>query len=71
MRLSKKTQTFTAVLAASLALATDAYANGHDKNNGSVQLGPRPFYLVGQMSEGDLKERLEQGGWVHISEPWY
>ncbi len=59
MRLSKKTRTFTTVLAASIAFATVAYANDQGKNNGSVQLGPRPFYLVGQMSEGDLKERLE------------
>jgi glycerophosphoryl diester phosphodiesterase len=60
MRLISKIRTFTAVLTASIALATVAYAGSGGNNNGSVQLGPRPFYLVSQMSEGDLKARLEQ-----------
>ncbi len=32
--------------------------NGQRKNDASVQLGPRPFYLVEGMDEGPLKERL-------------
>lgn len=60
MRLSTKTRTFTAVLAASITIATVAYAGSGGNKNESVQLGPRPFYLVGQMSGGELKERLEQ-----------
>ncbi|MGH9201953.1 MAG: glycerophosphodiester phosphodiesterase family protein, partial [Vicinamibacterales bacterium] len=28
------------------------------KGDGSIQLGPRPFYLVKGMDDGDLKTRL-------------
>jgi glycerophosphoryl diester phosphodiesterase len=52
------------VIAPALATADDHdddsgrnYDNG--KNN-SVQLGPRPFYLVEGMDEGKLKDRLMQ-----------
>ena len=38
------------------ALSADAYAG----KNTPVQLGPRPFYLVDQMTEGDLKETLQE-----------
>lgn len=34
---------------------------GHGKGSGgiNVQLGPRPYYLVNNMDEGDLKDKLE------------
>lgn len=34
--------------------------HGQKKNDSSVQLGPRPFYLVEGMDEGKLKDRLMQ-----------
>ena len=43
-----------AVLAVSPALAVDAFADP------SVQLGPRPFYLVEKMSPSPLKSALQQ-----------
>ena len=47
--------------AALCALATTALAErGHDNRRDSVQLGPRPFYLVDRMSPGPLKERLQK-----------
>jgi glycerophosphoryl diester phosphodiesterase len=56
-----------AVLAASPALTVDVFAAGpeveknddHGKDQ-SVQLGPRPFYLVDKMSPGKLKNSLQQ-----------
>ena len=36
--------------------------DGQRKQDGSVQLGPRPFYLVEGMDEGPLKDRLKQCG---------
>jgi len=33
---------------------------GHGKDDDSIQLGPRPFYLVDGMDEGPLKRRLMQ-----------
>lgn len=36
--------------------------HGHGKGSASginVQLGPRPFYLVDNMDEGPLKDKLE------------
>ena len=33
---------------------------GHEKADESIQLGPRPFYLVEGMDEGKLKDRLMQ-----------
>ncbi len=39
----------------------DAYdAYGNKKPDASVQLGPRPFYLVEGMDDGKLKDRLKQ-----------
>ena len=43
--------------------ARDNFERGHDgqmKNDPSVQLGPRPFYLVEGMDTGKLKDRLLQ-----------
>jgi glycerophosphoryl diester phosphodiesterase len=34
--------------------------NEHKRRTSAVQLGPRPFWLVDDMDEGRLKERLEQ-----------
>ena len=42
-----------------LTLASTARADGGDSpRNDSIQLGPRPFYLVHGMDEGPLKSRL-------------
>jgi glycerophosphoryl diester phosphodiesterase len=56
-----------AIAAAILAAATTApaLADKDDRRSGrnikqSVELGPRPFYLVDQLSPGRLKNRLEQ-----------
>lgn len=37
---------------------TESYRKGDDKN-ASVQLGPRPFYLVNDMDESSLKKKLQ------------
>jgi glycerophosphoryl diester phosphodiesterase len=51
----------TAVGALLCALSTAAFADhGGDNRRDSVQLGPRPFYLVDRMSPGPLKERLQK-----------
>ena len=34
--------------------------HGQKKEDGSIQLGPRPFYLVDGMDDGRLKDRLMQ-----------
>ena len=46
--------------AAGLPAAAHADRDGHGRNHdgGSVELGPRPFYLVEGMDEGKLKDRL-------------
>jgi glycerophosphoryl diester phosphodiesterase len=59
-----------ATAAALLAISGTALADDNSKRNshkhrgahksGSVQLGPRPFFLVDDMSEGPLKRRLQQ-----------
>ncbi len=56
MRLFKSSFAIAPAVVMLSALSADAYA-GH---NTPVQLGPRPFYLVDQMSESDLKEALQQ-----------
>jgi glycerophosphoryl diester phosphodiesterase len=60
----RKTVTLAMVLAmaATAGVVPMAQADrdhGHDKPD-SVQLGPRPFYLVQGMDEGELKDRLMQ-----------
>ena len=57
---------FTA-FALTLTLVSSVYAGGSDhhkdkqfKQDDSIQLGPRPFYLVQGMDEGKLKDRLMQ-----------
>ena len=54
-----KILTLVAVLTIFPALATVASADhGAKKGAQSVQLGPRPFYLVDKMSDGELKDKL-------------
>jgi glycerophosphoryl diester phosphodiesterase len=57
--------TMALVMAATAGWATAAHADRddrHDKHgkDDTVQLGPRPFYLVQGMDEGKLKDRLMQ-----------
>ena len=59
-----------AIAVTALAIGSPALADGTEKRNGhkhhasqrptSVQLGPRPFFLVDDMSEGPLKRQLQQ-----------
>ena len=42
------------------AASADDFGGGHHGQGSSVQLGPRPFYLVDGMDESLLKHRLEQ-----------
>jgi glycerophosphoryl diester phosphodiesterase len=50
-----------AVLAASPAFARAEKDDGHGRDQ-SIQLGPRPFYLVEKMSPGKLKSALQRCG---------
>jgi glycerophosphoryl diester phosphodiesterase len=50
-----------AVLAASPAFARAEKDDGHGRDQ-SIQLGPRPFYLVEKMSPGTLKSALQRCG---------
>lgn len=59
------TLAMTLVMAATAGFATVVHADRdsrHDKHDqgDTVQLGPRPFYLVQGMDEGKLKDRLMQ-----------
>ena len=60
MRRIKTTHTIVIIFATLFALATVVYADKDDDGKGkkNVQLGPRPFYLVDQMSDGELKDTL-------------
>ncbi len=64
----------TAILTIALAMATTTahagqddhfqsgksyHHHGHQKHDSSIQLGPRPFYLVEGMDEGKLKDQLK------------
>ena len=60
-----------AVIAVTLAASSGALADGNDRRDTShkhrgaskpvsVQLGPRPFFLVDDMSDGALKRQLQQ-----------
>jgi glycerophosphoryl diester phosphodiesterase len=40
--------------------ALPAFAHGNDRDVGSVQLGPRPFFLADDMADGALKRKLQQ-----------
>jgi glycerophosphoryl diester phosphodiesterase len=53
MRLRQHTQIVVAIVLALAVGGLRAYAVPS-----SVQLGPRPFYLVERLSEGDLKHKL-------------
>src|SRR5262249_15960773 len=54
MRLIQHTRTLVAVLTVLSAAGLPAHAAPH-----TVQLGPRPFYLVDKLAEGELKDKLE------------
>ena len=64
MKRSKTTLAITIFLTLMFALATVAFADGkkHGKKgkDQGVQLGPRPYYLVEDMDESELKTELEQ-----------
>ena len=51
---------FTGFAPASNADRDEGRRSGHEQDNDSIQLGPRPFYLVDGMDEGPLKQRLLQ-----------
>ena len=51
--------------AAGAAIAPESFASdrgwgGHGHNRPSVQLGPRPFFLIDEMEDGHLKRKLQQ-----------
>jgi glycerophosphoryl diester phosphodiesterase len=52
----------TVTLIVAMAATVDASAqNGsHEREDSSVQLGPRPFFLVNEMEDSRLKRRLQQ-----------
>jgi glycerophosphoryl diester phosphodiesterase len=54
MRLMQHTRTLVAVMMALSALGLPAHAA-----QSTVQLGPRPFYLVDKLAAGELKNKLE------------
>lgn len=56
MCLFKSTISFAAAIVLLTGLSPHAYAG----KSTPVQLGPRPFYLVDQMTEGDLKQTLQE-----------
>src|SRR5262249_12171300 len=49
---------FTSAMAVFFAFAPAASADHDGKNDDSIQLGPRPFYLVDGMDDGPLKDTL-------------
>ncbi|HTE14176.1 MAG TPA: glycerophosphodiester phosphodiesterase family protein [Burkholderiales bacterium] len=50
----------TSCLLPVLSSADDDRERDRDRGRSSVQVGPRPFYLVDQMNPGPLKRKLEQ-----------
>ena len=54
MVITRKAAAFAAACAVVPMIAADALADQ------SVQLGPRPYYLIADMEEGELRARLEQ-----------
>jgi glycerophosphoryl diester phosphodiesterase len=63
MRQCLRTAALAALFTAFSGIATIAFADRDDRGRGhdeSVQLGPRPFYLVEGMDDGRLKDRLMQ-----------
>jgi glycerophosphoryl diester phosphodiesterase len=49
-------------LAAALCSALPARADDDDKRPATVQVGPRPYYLVDKLADGPLKSRLQKCG---------
>ncbi|HED18389.1 MAG TPA: glycerophosphodiester phosphodiesterase, partial [Gammaproteobacteria bacterium] len=65
MFINLKSATLAVVALTLPAYSAFAFSDAEEKhyaseNEGSVQLGPRPFYLVDGMDEGKLKNRLKQ-----------
>ena len=52
--------TLTAGLSVLVPIVTVARADPSEKHHGSIQLGPRPFYLVEGMDDSPLKSKLMQ-----------
>lgn len=55
-------QEFVSLTLAAVVTATTAFTMEASAREPRVQLGPRPFYLVDQMDEGALKEKLLKCG---------
>ena len=51
--------TILATVAAATALPAIAFADGH--SNASIQLGPRPFWLVDQMDDSEDRKSVVVG----------
>jgi len=71
MQMTKKAGTFSILALAACCLAPAVASADHDHgrdddndyfdtNFGAVQVGPRPYYLIGKMSPSPLKKKLEQ-----------
>ena len=52
----------TGCLVPALSYSHDSHRERDEDRNASVQVGPRPYYLIEKMSEGPLKSRLQQCG---------
>ena len=51
---------FAVITSLGLAHADDHERHENSNKNSGIQLGPRPFYLVQEMGEGKLKDKLMQ-----------
>ncbi|GAG11913.1 unnamed protein product, partial [marine sediment metagenome] len=60
MLLQRTTLTIAIIFATLFAIATVASAEGGKHNDLGVQLGPRPYYLVQDMEESELKTALQE-----------
>ena len=50
----------TAAAISTESIARDRGWGGHGHDRTSVQLGPRPFFLIDEMADGQLKRKLQQ-----------
>jgi glycerophosphoryl diester phosphodiesterase len=50
----------TAAAISTESIARDRGWGGHGHDRASVQLGPRPFFLIDEMADGQLKRKLQQ-----------
>lgn len=60
MLLQRTTLTIAIIFTTLFAIATVASAEGGKHNDLGVQLGPRPYYLVQDMEESELKTALQE-----------